>query len=51
MRGKSEAERVGNGIRVGELGGERMEREQATIRLPAELKKKLQQETDKVIFL
>lgn len=29
-------------------GGERMEREQTTIRLPAELKEQLQQEADKL---
>ena len=29
------------------IGGDRMEREQITIRLPAELKERLQQEADK----
>ena len=45
MVGKFKAERAGQGGNSG-VGGEGMEREQTTIRLPAELKKRLQQEAD-----
>ena len=43
--GKFKDERAGQGGNSG-VGGEGMEREQTTIRLPAELKKRLQQEAD-----
>ena len=47
MVGKFKDERAGQGGNSG-VGGEGMEKEQTTIRLPAELKKRLQQEADKI---